>query len=457
MDMTTTFGDSDCCGSDLAVSAPQCSGSRPLRCLVISCVFPPEFTFSATTSASIAEELSARGHEVTVLSPFPNKPAGTLFPGHRRRLYATHKMPEGYKLVHCFGTLAPKSRMLSRLLENVSFGVTAGLRLLFSRRPDVIYSNTWPVFATSIIVSVARLRGVPVVVSVQDVYPESLVAQGRTGMESPIFRVMRHIDTSIARSADVLIVISNRFREIYCTTRAVTADKIHVVHNWGDRTSMRDGRAAGARYRETKGIPQDALLAVYAGNVGPAAGTETLVDAFEKLRDLHNAYLLIAGSGSNLTSCMARAQALGLERVVFHSPWRHEETELVLDAADLLLLPTIGSQSLVSVPSKLISYLLSGQPVLSMVLPASETADIIGKAGAGWIVPPDDPDALAAEIRKIASLPADTLHSLGKSGQAFAHKNLSRQSNLAKVISVLEAAGKPNQPVGRTIVAASSR
>jgi colanic acid biosynthesis glycosyl transferase WcaI len=455
--MSTTFEDSDCGGQDLGFSVPQGSGSGRLRCTVISCVFPPEFTFSATTSASIAEELAARGHEVTVLAPFPSKPAGKLFPGYRRRLYASQKMPQSYKLIHCFGVLAPKSRLLSRLAENISFGVTAGLRLLFSKRPDVIYSNAWPVFATSIIVSAARLRGVPVVVSVQDVYPESLVAQGRTGTGSLIFRVMRHIDAAIARSAEALIVISQRFREIYCTTRAVTAEKIHVVPNWGELTSINDGRAASAHFRDAKGIPQNAQLAVYAGNVGPAAGTEVLVDACEKLRDLRNAYLLIAGSGSNLTSCMARARALGLERVVFHSPWRHEETELVLGAADLLLLPTVGSQSLVSVPSKLISYLLSGRPVVSMVLPASETADIIGRAGAGWIVAPDNPDALAAEIRKIASLPAGTLQSLGKSGQAFAHENLCRESNLPKVIRVLEAAGRSKQVMGKTVAAASSQ
>jgi len=457
MDMGTNSQDSHFRVPELDVSLPQGSGSGPLRCMVISCVFPPEFTFSATTSASIAEELTARGHQVTVLAPFPNKPAGKLFPGYSRRLYASHEAPEGYKLVHCFGTLAPKSLMLSRLLENVSFGVTAGLRLLFGERPDVIYSNAWPVFSTSIIVSVARLRGVPVVVSVQDVYPESLVAQGRSRRESFMFRVMRHIDGSIAQSSEALIVISQRFREIYQNTRAVPAGKIHVVHNWGDRTTVNDSRAASAHFRDTKGIPQNALLAVYAGNVGPAAGTETLVEAFEKLRDLRNAYLLIAGSGSNLTACMARARALGLERVVFHSPWRHEETELVLGAADLLLLPTIGSQSLASVPSKLISYLLSGRPVVSMVLPASETADIIRKARAGWIVPPDNPNAVAAEIRKIASLPSQELQSLGKSGKAFAHDNLCRESNLPKVIRVLEAAGKPKQVMGRTVAATSSQ
>lgn len=443
--------------SGLAISAAQCTGTGRLRCMVVSCVFPPEFTFSATTSASIAEELAARGHEVTVLAPFPSKPAGKLFPGYRRSMYSARKMPEGYKLVHCFGLLAPKSGMVSRFLENISFGVTAGLRLLFGRRPDVIYSNGWPVFATLMIINIAKLRAVPVVVSVQDVYPESLVSQDRTRPESLVFRVMRHIDALISRSAKALIVISHGFHEIYRTTRGVPAERIHIVHNWGDRKPVNLDRVANAQYRQAQGIPKEALLAVYAGNIGPAAGVEGIIEAFGRLRDLQNLYLLIAGSGSNLTSCMAHASALGLERVIFHSPWQREETDVVLGAADLLLLPTTGNQSLASVPSKLISYLLAGQSVLAMVLPESETANMVRRAGAGWIVPPDNPDALAAEIRNIASLPAGELHSLGKSGKAFADKNLCRESNLPKVIRILEMAATKQHLANRPVAAEPSR
>jgi colanic acid biosynthesis glycosyl transferase WcaI len=454
---TTLEGQDYDTAPDLCISSVQRVETGRLRCIVISCVFPPEFTFSATTSANIAEELAVRGHDVTVLAPFPNKPAGKLFPGYRRRLYSSKQMAQGYKLVHCFGVLAPKSRMVSRFLENISFGVTAGLRLLFGKRPDVIYSNAWPVFATSIMMSIAKLRGVPVVVSVQDVYPESLVSQVRTGPQSLIFRVTRCIDALIARQAKALIVISRRFQEIYRTTRAVPAEKIHVVHNWGNRRTINADHVANAEYRKSHRIPQEALLAVYAGNIGPAAGAERILEAFEQLQDLPNAYLLIAGSGSNLASCMERAKALGLRRVIFHSPWQQEETEIVLGAADLLLLPTIGNQSLASVPSKLISYLLAGRPVLAMVLPESETASMIMTAGAGWIVPPDKPDALAAEIRLISSLPANQLHSLGKSGKAFAHQNLCRESNLPKVIRIIEAAGRPKHAADRAVAAASSQ
>src|SRR5205823_1600336 len=88
-------------------STVELSKTRQLRSVVISAVFPPEFTFSATTSRAVAEELVNRGHAVTVLAPFPNRPAGKLFPGYRRRVYSRQQTAQGYALVHCFGTLAP--------------------------------------------------------------------------------------------------------------------------------------------------------------------------------------------------------------------------------------------------------------------------------------------------------------------------------------------------------------
>jgi len=353
-------------------------------------------------------------------------------------------MAQGYTLVHCFGTLAPKSQMIPRLLENMSFGITAGTRLLFCPRPDVVYSNAWPVFATLMILAVAKLRGIPVVVSVQDLYPESLESQGRTGGRGFVFRAIHAIDTWIANSAKALIVISERFQEIYRKTRAVPEAKLHVVPNWAERDALHIDPGVVRQFREAKSIPQDAFVAVYAGNVGPASGAEGLVETFAKLRDLRNAYLLIAGSGSNLDSCMARAHALGLDRVIFHSPWKQEETEAVLGLGDVVLLPTIGRQSLASVPSKLISYLLAGRPVLAMVLPESETARAISAADAGWILPPEEPEALAAAIRAIVALPSDELQRRGDAGKAFASNNFCHESNLPKVIDVLESAARPN-------------
>src|ERR1035441_2346659 len=116
-----------------------------MKVVLVSCVFPPEHTFSAQTSAQIAEELARRGHSVHVYAPFPNHPKGRLFNGYKRTLYSTSTAGAGYTLTHCFGTFSQSSTMMSRFVGNLSFGVSSGLRILFGNRPDVIYSNSWPI------------------------------------------------------------------------------------------------------------------------------------------------------------------------------------------------------------------------------------------------------------------------------------------------------------------------
>src|SRR3954447_16592635 len=102
--------------------------SEPLKllCAVVSAVFPPEYTFSGRVSEQVAQALANDGHEVRVFAPFPNRPGGTLFPGYKRAFSRKTKNPSEYELVHCFNTLAPDSRMLPRLIENLSFGISSG-------------------------------------------------------------------------------------------------------------------------------------------------------------------------------------------------------------------------------------------------------------------------------------------------------------------------------------------
>jgi colanic acid biosynthesis glycosyl transferase WcaI len=418
-----------------------------MRICIISAVYPPEFTYSATTSCDLAREMAAAGHEVKVLAPFPNKPQGVLFPGYRRSLYSRRRMPEGYDLVHCFTTLSPQSAMLSRLVENLSFGMTSSLRLLFSRRPNVVYCNTWAVFAAGMVAFVTRLRGVPLVLSIQDVYPESLVSQGRTGERNVLFRVLRWADQRITQAVTDVVTISDRFRDIYVQNRGVAATNVHVVQNWGERNVLHTDTQQTAAFRRKLGIPENAFLAVYAGNVGAASGAEGLVDAFATLEDLTSASLLIAGTGSRLEACRKRAAHLGSKRVFFHSPWLYEETATVLGAADVLLLPTIGRQSLASVPSKLISYMLAGRPVVAQVLPNSETARLIETASAGWLVEPDRSDSLAAVLREVIALPSAELRRLGNAGKEYAHANMCRESNLPKLVDILTKAAHPAGPL----------
>jgi glycosyltransferase involved in cell wall biosynthesis len=421
-------------------------GRTNLKVMIVSAVFPPEPMVSAQTSDQLALELLTRGHSVHVLSPFPNRPRGKIFDGYRRTLFSTSKSTSesgrDFVLTRCWSFFSSESTMINRFAENISFGVTSGLRLLFAKRPDVVYSNSWAIFATGIISLVARLRRIPLVLSVQDVYPESLETQGRVGKRRLSYRLLRKCDQAILHSAREIVVISEGFRELFTSDRGIPPERLHVIPNWGREEVLQSDSRKALEFRLKLGIPEDAFVAVYAGNVGVASNAEMLVDVFAGLKNETRIYLVLAGDGSRLNLCREKIAQHGLDRVVIHSPWRPEETMPVLQMADVLLLPTKGAQSMHSIPSKLISYFLSARPVVAAVLPASDTAMAVRDNGAGWVVAPESVEAMEKAILGAFSTPSQTLDRMGSAGRTYALENLTRGANLPRVLRVVENAAR---------------
>lgn len=412
-----------------------------MRILVVSCVYPPEPVVSAQTSAQIVEELARTSHRVSVITSFPSRPAGKLFPGFSRKLAQRQQTALGVEIVRCFSMLSLESRMADRLLENLSFGLTSGWQVLTIRKPDVIYANTWPIVATGILSLVARLRRIPLVISVQDVYPEVLTAQQRIADDNLLARVIRWVDGVIARNSAHVIVISERFLKIYRDQRHVSPDRLSLIPNWIDINQI-DMSITGAQYRQRQGIAEDDFLLVYGGNVGVAAGVESVINSMGLLLDERKVRFLVAGAGSQLSSCQQLAQTLPAQTVFFHSPWATEETSEVMRAADLLVLPTQREQSMASVPSKLLSYMLSGRPVIATAMPDSDLANLMSSAECGWVVEPDRPDLLAAKIREILKLDPGERQRRGDNGRAYVLQHFSKEVSLPKVIKILEEASR---------------
>src|ERR1700748_2161808 len=116
--------------------------------------------------------------------------------------------------------------------------------------------------------------------SIQHVSAESLSPQKRISAHPFLFRVLRALDRRIAHSAKALIVISDQFRETYRVDRGVPGERIHVLQNWGETSSVNVDARGAYGLRQKYAILDHTMLAVYAGNIGAAAGVETAIQAF---------------------------------------------------------------------------------------------------------------------------------------------------------------------------------
>jgi len=409
-----------------------------MKVIIVTAVFPPESVVSSYTSAQIAEELIKKGHQVTVITAFPNRPSGRLYPGYSRKLFQRQRQTNGLEVIRCFATLSPKSRMGSRFLENVSFGITSGLATLGICKADVIYANTWAIFALGLLTLVARFRHIPLVTSVQDVYPEQLVFQGRIRSGGLIARCLSWMDKQVTQRASALIVISDSMANLLRNTRRIPDELIHIIPNWINGDSLVPNDPTGKQYRLDRGIASNAFVAVYAGNVAFAAGVETVIQSFALLRDVQNVHLLIAGEGSSMQACMQIANKMGTSKIQFHTPLPRHENSMILSAADVLILPTRGKVSLAAMPSKLISYMLAARPIIALALPESDLAHTIEQARCGWIIEPDKPELLAAKIREVIALTPTERESIGQCGRRYALANLTSEVCVPRVIKVLE-------------------
>lgn len=387
-----------------------------MKVAIVSCVYPPEPAVSARTSFDVAQALQARGHDVTVICPFPNRPGGRVFDGFHRTWRGIAN-ENGIRVERRWSTLSRTSTIVSRFVENITFGITSALALRRAK-PDIAYLNSWPLFATAF--AVLALGRTPFLVSVQDVYPESLFVQRRRGARM-LGAVLRRIDAWIAKRARAVLVLSKGFAEIYERDRGVDPQRIHIVPNWITEEIAPDAEA-GRAYRRERGIPDDALVVAYGGNIGVAANVEQLIETFRALDERF--HLLIAGSGPRSEACRNLAREVAPARIHFHDPWPASMTAAVLSAADVLALPTLGDQSIVSVPSKLLTYLLMDKPIVAIAARDSEIARVIDEAGAGWCVAPHE---LADAIRNATP----------RGGRVYVLREFSRETCLTRIVELI--------------------
>jgi glycosyltransferase involved in cell wall biosynthesis len=405
---------------------------------IVSAVFPPEPIVTAKTSFQIAVQINKSNGRIKVLTNFPNRPQGKIYQGFRRSLYKNEITTQGFELLRCFSSFSTNSSISNRFLENLTFGFTSSLALLFTTKPKAIYANTWPIFAQGMTILISKIRRIPIVLSIQDIYPESLEIQGRITKRNLIYKILRWIDQINAKWATELIVISERFAKVYIEDRKIAANKVHVIPNWIDEEDLKIIRKEKAR--EQYNLPKDTFMMIYGGNIGAAAGIETIIEGVSKLPADSKVILLIAGEGSNLKYCQELAQKAGKDRIIFHSPWLAEETGSLLSAADVLVLPTRGNQSMVSVPSKMITYLFMGKPILAIANQDSDIAETISKSGCGWVIEPNNTDILAKKLIEIWNASDEFRSAMGSKGRNYAINNFSMSTCLPKIIDVLEKA-----------------
>jgi glycosyltransferase involved in cell wall biosynthesis len=394
------------------------------KVVIINAVYPPEPVVSAQLGRDLAEQLARFRAKVTVLCPLPSRPVGAKYPG-LSTFKGNRVVQEGWTdVIRLDSHTSPESGLIGRMRESFSFGRNVCHCLVqYFQDVDVVYANAWPLFSQALIARHCTLRGIPLVLHIQDIYPESLLGKLPGFLGRLVAVPLTAWDRRIARQAARVVVISENMRQTYIHGRGLAPEKVVTIRNWVD-----ESRFVCLPARETAcekyGVPKNLFTFLYLGNIGPVAGVEGLIEAFHAVR-LNQAQLVIAGDGSAKTACVDLAKRLEVNNVRFISDPEVENVPLIQSLGHVFLLPMRKGAGLSSIPSKLMAYLFSQRPVLATVDAASDTARCICEANCGWVGEPENVSWLAAKMAEVSSMPESALSALGQQGRAYGLRHFS--------------------------------
>jgi glycosyltransferase involved in cell wall biosynthesis len=412
-----------------------------LKVTIINAVYPPEPVVSSQIGRDLVVHLTGKGVEVTVLCPFPTRPMGAQYPGYRNNDSVSVVQEDGVEVVRLPSFTAPKSLFLSRMRESFSFGrhVCHYLKKHLAE-VDVVYANTWPLLGQAFVARYCNRRGIPLVLHIQDVYPESLLCKLPLALRGVVAFPLTTLDRWTVRQAARVVVISENMRRTYVEGRGLAPEKVITVPNWMDesRFACLPKRAdACGRY----GVSEEKFTFLYLGNVGPVAGVDGLINAFHAAR-LKQAQLVIVGDGSAKAACIERVKRLGASGVLFISDSDVGNVPLLQSLAHVCLLPLRKGAGMSSMPSKLPAYMFSAKPVLATVDEGSDTARCIRDANCGWVGEPENEFWLAKKMAEVTAMPVDALSLLGHQGRAYGLRHFSKAEGVQRLGAVVINAAK---------------
>lgn len=393
--------------------------------LIVTAVFPPEPVVSANLSFDIANALAVK-EEVTVISPPPTRPFGMTF----NKDMESKEYPFEHIVLDTY--TCPKSRLMGRAKESYSLGIATRKYIEANHQNiEVIYANTWPLFAQKYLAESASEYNIPLVLHIQDIYPET-ISEKIPFAGSMINKLLLPVDRGILRNSTKIITISYKMREYLIESRHLKEDKISVVRNWQDDDIF-------IEYKDQNEPQKNELFTfMYLGSISPSAGVDLLIHAFGKA-DLKDARLIIAGGGSDKEKCMTIAKGYHDKNIQFDEV-SGKEVPGMQAKADVLMLPLKKGVAKIALPSKLTAYMLSAKPVIASIDMDSEPANIIRDNGCGVVVEPENEQELVRSMREMLQKSSDELSKMGEQSFTYAKEHLSRKHNLAKIVTIIQNA-----------------
>jgi len=408
-----------------------------MKILVLGMNYIPEKTAIGPLTADMCQNLVARGHMIYMITGFPHFPEWHIYKGYKCKLFS-HEILNDVKIRRGFVYVPGKPNPLHRVMYDTSISISAGINLIGLSRPKVIIVISPPLQLVVLALAAGKIWNVPVLLVIKDIVPDVAISLGMLKNQR-VIRSAKKLELFCYLHADHISVIGQGFME-NLLSKQVPKKKISIIPDWTD-TDLIYPMDRMSRFRKKHNISPDTFVVLYGGNMSFKQGLDNVILAAEQIQDLTNVQFVLIGQGAARESLFKLAKQLNLSNVSF-LPFEPEEMfPDMLAAADVLLLNQRANVSDSVLPCKFLNYMAAGCPVVAAVNGESETATYLKKACCGRRVPPEQPSALAKEVRRLYEDKALRIR-LGENGRRFAEENFGRNKVLNLYSNLIERLGR---------------
>jgi glycosyltransferase involved in cell wall biosynthesis len=407
-----------------------------MKILYVSQHYPPEMGALAGRAAELSRHFALLGHQASVLTGFPNHPTGVVFPEYRdkfKRLFYREQV-DGVDVVRTWLLPYPNRKPLERVLNYGSFCASASVRGAFLERPDVVIGTSPPLPIAMAGYNVARIKRVPFIFEVRDLWPESLEGVGLGAEHSRIYKTVAAIVRFLYKHSDHIVVVTPAFKDYLNAKWNVPLEKMSVVVNGVETERFCPAPPSPEILREFR-VPEGNFVAAYIGTMGMAHGLKTILQVAEVLREHSRITLLLVGEGGNREDLVRMARERGLNNVIFTGQQPREKIPAIINSSDVCLSLLKNEEVFKTViPTKMLEYMSCGRPVVLAV--GGQAERILLEANAGISVEAENPKAIADAILAMHVDP-EARRQFGVSGRHYITSRMSRDKTARDYLDVL--------------------
>jgi len=408
-----------------------------MRILKMSPYFEPEQVGTTHLHRDLREAYVKAGFTMVDYVPRPTRGiSDEVYEEYKHKKY--EEQLDGKVVIHRFAMFREGTNPIQRAIRYVLVNLIQYFKGIRAKDVDVLVSVSTPPTQGILCGLVARKLRIPFIYNLQDVFPDSMVIANMTKKGSLIWKIGRKVEDFTYRHADKIIVISEDFKR-NIMEKGVPEEKIVVVPNWVDPTSVYPVERKDNILFDRFGLDRDKFYICYSGNIGHSQNLRLLMDAAKLLKtDLPDMRLVLIGDGMMKDELEKMIRDEAINNVVLLPFQPYEEIAHVFSLGDAGLIISKAGTGGSSVPSKTWSIMAAERPIIASFDEESRLSKLIEEAGCGVTVKPDDLDVLVGAIKALYNDRENGI-AMGKTGRRYLLENLDKEKCVAAYVDTIKS------------------